>query len=57
MPRITVEKIGRVAVLTLNDPERRNALSLDLNQELNSALDTLEEDFDSVIDNIDKAKK
>ena len=47
MPRITVEKIGRVAVLTLNDPERRNALSLDLNQELNSALDTLEEDSET----------
>jgi len=47
MPRITVEKIGRVAVLTLNDPERRNALSLDLNQELNSAFDTLEADSET----------
>ena len=44
MPAIRIDMAGRVAVLTLNDPERRNALNLDLNAELVAAMDDLERD-------------
>jgi enoyl-CoA hydratase len=44
VPRITVERIGRVGLITLNEPTRRNALSLALNEELIAAMDTLESD-------------
>ncbi|MEX0766995.1 MAG: enoyl-CoA hydratase [Microthrixaceae bacterium] len=47
MSYITVEKIGRVAVITLNDPDRRNALNIDLNDELVSNLESLEGDPDT----------
>jgi enoyl-CoA hydratase/carnithine racemase len=36
---LTAERDGQVAILTLNRPERRNALSLDLMRELTRALD------------------
>ncbi|HTO00701.1 MAG TPA: enoyl-CoA hydratase [Microthrixaceae bacterium] len=47
MPQILIERHDRVAVLTLNDPSHRNALNLDLNEELIAAVDQLETD-DSV---------
>lgn len=39
-----VDRRDRVAVLTLNDPERRNALSAELVSEIVAAVDTLETD-------------
>jgi enoyl-CoA hydratase len=39
-----VERRGRVAVLTLDDPERRNALSQELVEEITAAVGTLEAD-------------
>jgi enoyl-CoA hydratase len=39
-----VERRGRVAVLTLDDPERRNALSQELVDEITTAVGTLEAD-------------
>jgi len=44
MSSINVQRIGRVGVITLNDPDRRNALNLDLNAELISSLESLEND-------------
>jgi enoyl-CoA hydratase len=44
MPQVLLERRDRVAVLTLNDPERRNALNLDLNAELVAVMDELEQD-------------
>ena len=44
MPAIRIDLTDRVAVLTLDDPERRNALNLDLNAELIAAMDDLERD-------------
>ncbi|MGB6056772.1 MAG: enoyl-CoA hydratase [Microthrixaceae bacterium] len=44
MPQILIERHDRVAVLTLNDPSHRNALNLDLNEELIAAVDALEND-------------
>ncbi len=44
MPQILIERHDRVAVLTLNDPSRRNALNLELNEELIAAVDSLEQD-------------
>jgi enoyl-CoA hydratase len=44
MPQVLLERRDRVAVLTLNDPERRNALNLDLNAELVAMMDELEQD-------------
>lgn len=44
MPQILIDRHDRVAVLTLNDPEHRNALNLDLNEELIAAIDDLEAD-------------
>ncbi len=44
MPAIHTEVRDRVAVLTLDDPERRNALSLSLNAEIVAAMDALEAD-------------
>ncbi|MCC6225403.1 MAG: enoyl-CoA hydratase [Microthrixaceae bacterium] len=44
MPYILIERQERVAVVTINDPERRNALNLDLNEELITAFDELERD-------------
>lgn len=46
VPRITVENIGRVGLITLNEPERRNALSLELNEQLIRAMDSLEANSD-----------
>ena len=40
--RVRVEVVDRVAVLTLDDPERRNALDLDLVAEIEAAMDELE---------------
>lgn len=39
--KITLEREGDVAILTLNDPATRNALSWDLSHELGEALDQL----------------
>lgn len=47
MPLIRTEREGRVAVVTLDDPERRNALSRDLCAELADTMDRIEGD-DSV---------
>ena len=43
-PLIRTERQGRVAVVTLDDPERRNALSRQLCGELAAAMDELEAD-------------
>ena len=40
-PLVTVENDGAIATLTLNRPERRNALSLEMMRELIAALDTV----------------
>ena len=39
-----VERRERVAVLTLDEPERRNALTADLVQEIVTTVDRLEDD-------------
>lgn len=44
MPLIRTERDGRVAIVTLDDPERRNALSMDLCAELATTMDRLEGD-------------
>jgi enoyl-CoA hydratase len=44
--RVRLDVEDRVATLTLDDPERRNALSLELVDELVSAVDRLETDLD-----------
>ena len=44
MPLIRTERDGRVAVITLDDPQRRNALSMDLCAELAAAMDEVESD-------------
>ena len=44
MPSVRTERHDRVAVVTLDDPDRRNALNLDLNDELIAAFDELEHD-------------
>ena len=41
---VTTEVHDRVAVLTLNDPDRRNAITLAMNDELTAALDEWEAD-------------
>lgn len=45
-PLIRTERHGRVAVVTLDDPQRRNALSLALCAELAATMDELEADDD-----------
>ena len=47
-PRILVERRDAVAVLTLNAPERRNAIDLEMVQGLHAALDDLRGDDDVV---------
>ena len=42
--RVLVEVSDRVATVTLNDPERRNALNLDMVGEIVEAFDRLEAD-------------
>ncbi len=44
MPLITTEVHDRVAVLTLNDPDKRNAVTLAMNDEIIAALDEWESD-------------
>ena len=44
MPFIRTEREGRVAVVTLDDPQRRNALNLELCGELAATMDELEGD-------------
>lgn len=44
MPQVLVERRDRVAIVTLNDPDRRNALNLALNEELIAAFDDLDAD-------------
>lgn len=44
MTYLRTEITDGVAVLTLNDPDRRNALNLDMNAEIVDALDTVEAD-------------
>ncbi len=44
MPLITTEVHERVAVLTLNDPDKRNAVTLAMNDEIIAALDEWESD-------------
>ncbi len=46
MPLIRSERTGRVQVLTLDDPQRRNALSVDLCREMSAAMDAVERDPD-----------
>ena len=48
VPFIRTEREGRVAVVTLDDPQRRNALNLDLCAELAATMDQLEADTASV---------
>jgi enoyl-CoA hydratase len=42
MPNVLVNVADRVATITLNDPDRRNAINLTLNDELITAIDDLE---------------
>lgn len=42
MPYVLTEARDAVAVVTLNDPEKRNAVNLEMNRELNEAFDELE---------------
>jgi len=42
MPLITMTVDGSVATLTLNDPDRRNAMTLDMCAEVETALDEVE---------------
>ena len=44
MPLVTTEVHDRVAVLTLNDPDKRNAVTLAMNDEIIAALDEWESD-------------
>ena len=44
MSLIRTETVDGVAVITLNDPDRRNALNLDMNAEIIEALDRIEAD-------------
>lgn len=44
MPLVTTEVHDRVAVLTLNDPDKRNAITLAMNDEIAAALDEWEAD-------------
>ena len=44
MPLVTTEVHDRVAVLTLDDPDKRNAVTLAMNDEIIAALDEWESD-------------
>ena len=44
MSLLLTERRGRVAVLTFNDPDRRNAISDEMNAALDEAFDDLEAD-------------
>lgn len=44
MTQINVDRQDRVAVMTVNDPERRNALNISMCQEMVAAIDELEAD-------------
>ena len=44
MSLITTEVRGRIGLITLNDPEKRNAITLAMNDEIGSALDAWEAD-------------
>ena len=44
MSLITTEVRGRVGVLTLNDPDKRNAITLAMNDEIGAVLDGWEAD-------------
>ena len=44
MSLIRTETVDGVAVVTLNDPDRRNALNLDMNAEILEAMDAIEAD-------------
>ncbi|MEM9466579.1 MAG: enoyl-CoA hydratase-related protein [Actinomycetota bacterium] len=46
MSLITTEVRGRVGVLTLNDPDKRNAITLAMNDEIGAVLDAWEADDD-----------
>ena len=46
MEFITVEESDGVAILTLDDPDKRNAINLTMNDEICEALDGLEESKD-----------
>ena len=43
---IKLERQDRIAILTLNRPEKRNALSVDLVREFGDALDEVNDDHD-----------
>ena len=47
MEYLKIEHRDRVALLTLNDPERRNVVSNELNEELVSTFDELEKSEDT----------
>jgi enoyl-CoA hydratase/carnithine racemase len=49
MNSVLLEKDGKIAWLTLNRPETRNALSLEMIREIQSALDTVAGDKESTI--------
>lgn len=44
MSLVTIEVHHRVAILTLNDPQKRNAITVSMNDEIVAALDALEPD-------------
>ena len=44
MSLITTEVRGRAGLITLNDPDKRNAITLAMNDEIGSALDAWEAD-------------
>lgn len=49
MDKILVEKKGRVRIITINRPERMNALDYDVNQELIRAFEAFEADPDAYV--------
>lgn len=46
MSKVLVERTGSVAILTLNDPDKRNILSLELCRSLSAAVKAAEQDAD-----------
>ncbi len=44
MPYVLTETNGRIARITLNDPQKRNAINAEMNDEICAALDTFEAD-------------
>ncbi|MFI9813196.1 enoyl-CoA hydratase [Saccharothrix variisporea] len=48
-PEVLLERVDGVAVITVHDPDRRNALTLDLSEQLREAVKSAEEDAHAVV--------